>query len=285
MRPCISQATTLNGGFEDDLDAYARAGWTAVEFWLTKLEQVLESRPVDDVKTMLADRGLVAPAASFQGGLLLSEGDRRAVHWDHYRRRLEILATLGVGTLILVPDFPRKPGEDDLRRALGSLAEAAELAGGSGVRLALEFQKSAKFCASLDTAVAIVAQVGSPSLGLCLDLFHYYCGPSKFEDLGYLSAENLAWVQISDLTGVPRELAGDSDRILPGDGDFQLDPILNHLAAIGYDGFVSLEVLNPSLWNIPPDRVVDIALRATERALGGRVTPDPRTEGREAAGP
>ena len=67
--------------------------------------------------------------------------------------------------------------------------------------------------------------------------------------------KNLAWVQVCDLSGTPRELAGDADRILPGEGDFELGPIFEHLGRIGYDGYVSLEVLNPHLWQVAPDRV------------------------------
>jgi len=48
------------------------------------------------------------------------------------------------------------------------------------------------------------------------------------------------------LGGVPRELATDSDRILPGDGDFQLPPIMDHLRRIGYRGWVSVELMNPT---------------------------------------
>ncbi|HEV3121965.1 MAG TPA: sugar phosphate isomerase/epimerase, partial [Isosphaeraceae bacterium] len=84
----------------------------------------------------------------------------------------------------------------------------------------------------------------------------------------YLTAANLAWVQVCDLTGTPRELAGDSDRILPGDGDFQFGPILDQLAKVGYDGYVSLEVLNPLLWPIPAARVADIGYQAVCRVLG-----------------
>ena len=62
-------------------------------------------------------------------------------------------------------------------------------------------------------------------------MFHFYTGPSKTEDLAHLTPQNLAWVQVCDLSGTPRELAGDSDRILPGEGDFQLGPIIEHLGA------------------------------------------------------
>jgi len=99
-------------------------------------------------------------------------------------------------------------------------------------------------------------------------VFHYYTGPSKFEDLGLLSPANLAFVQLSDLAGVPRELATDADRVLPGDGDFQLTPILNHLRAIGYDGWVSLELMNPTLWSTKASQVAELGKMALERLLG-----------------
>jgi 2-keto-myo-inositol isomerase len=267
MKPCISQATTLSTTFDLDLSAYARSGWTAVELWLTKLETFLEAHPVSEARRLLREHGLAPVAASFQGGLLLSRGDEREVHWDHFRRRLAILHELGVPLLVVAPDFVHELNPDDYGRAAVSLGEAAEVARAAGVRLALEFQKTARFCASLDTTLALIAQCNAENLGVCLDVFHYYTGPSKFEDLAYLAPDTLAWVQVSDLSGTPRELAGDGDRILPGDGDFQLEPILDQLAAIGYDGYISLEVLNPQLWQIPADRVADAGYQALGRVL------------------
>jgi len=55
---------------------------------------------------------------------------------------------------------------------------------------------------------------------------------------------------------------------LPGEGDFQIDPILDHVGRIGYDGHVSLEVLNPQLWQVPADRVADLGHQAVCRVLG-----------------
>src|SRR3954447_647745 len=251
MKPCISQATTLSTPLEADLPAYARGGWRAVEFWLTKLESYLEGHTIDDARELLEANGLEPAAAAGQGGLLLSRGEEREAHWRHFRSRLAILKELGVGTLIVAADFARAPSADDYGGAAAALGEAAELAGGHGIRLALEFQKSSRFCTSLDTALALVAQSGSSHAGVCLDLFHYYTGPSKAEDLAYVSPDNLAWVQVSDHSGTPREIATDGDRILPGEGDFQLEPILDHLGRLGYGGHVSLELFNPQLWQIP----------------------------------
>jgi sugar phosphate isomerase/epimerase len=274
MRPCISQATTLSTPFEVDIQSYAMAGWSALELWMTKLETYLQSNSVDRAKSLLESNGIRPVAASSQGGLLLSLGAERSTHFDLFRRRLDLLRELGVPTLIVAADFTREVAPEDYGRAAGSLVEAADLARAAGVRIALEFQKGSQLCSSLDTTLALIAQSGAEGVGVCLDLFHYYTGPSKFEDLAYLSTENLAWVQVCDLSGVPRELAGDADRIFPGEGDFQIGPILDHLASIGYEGFVSLELLNPNLWAIPADRVADVGRQAMERLLSRRSPTD-----------
>jgi sugar phosphate isomerase/epimerase len=136
------------------------------------------------------------------------------------------------------------------------------------MRVALEFQARSAFANNLQTASALVAEVNSPSLGLCLDLFHYYVGPSKREDLEFLTADNLLHVQLADLAGVPRELASDSDRILPGDGDFQFGPIVEQLRRVGYQGCVSVELMNPRLWQVPARQFGEAGLAALRNILG-----------------
>ena len=268
MKPCISQATTLKNSFEADLPVLSRSGWTDVEIWLTKLETFLQTHSVAEARSMLAADGIKPVAAASQGGLLLSRGGERASHWEHFRHRLNLLAELGVPALVVTPDYVPQASADDYLRAAAALGEAAELASTFGVRIALEFQKTSPFCACLETAMALIEQSGAVNAGVCLDVFHYYTGPSKPEDLAQVTPQNLAWVQVSDLSGTPRELAGDGDRILPGDGDFQLGPIIEHLGRIGYDGHVSLEVLNPHLWQVAPDRLADLGRQALSRVLG-----------------
>jgi 2-keto-myo-inositol isomerase len=286
MKPCISEATTLPASFADDVAACADGGCPALEVWLTKLEQHLQTHGADDTRKLLADRGVALAAASYQGGLLLSQGEQRRAHYDHFKRRLDLCQAFGIPTLVVVADFVEKADGDALRRALASLQEAARWAAGFGVRLALEFRGSAAFCSSLDTAVALVAGCGEPNVGVCLDVFHYYTGPSKFEDLDLLTKDNLAHVQLCDLAGTPRELATDADRIFPGEGDFRLGPILDRLRAIGYDGWVSLELMNPVLWQAKATQMAELGHAALLRVLnpaggasGGRQPPVPDPTG------
>jgi 4-hydroxyphenylpyruvate dioxygenase len=277
MKPCISEAVTLSRTFAEDVNGYADGGCHALEVWLTKLEKHLETHSVADTRKLLEDRAMTLAAASYQGGLLLSQGEQRKAHYGHFKRRLDLCQIFGISTLLIAADPPlhadahggNKGGMDatGLQRAIVSLAQAAQWAAAFGVRLALEFRATSSFCTSLDTALALIAQCGEANLGVNLDVFHYYTGPSKFEDLTLLSPQNLAFVQLSDVIGIPRELAGDGDRILPGEGDFQLKPIVEHLRTIGYDGWVSLELFNAMLWQLKPAQVAELGLASLERLL------------------
>lgn len=265
MKPCISQATTLPAPFADDIAAYP-AG-TAVEVWLTKLEKHLEAASPADTAKLLADRGITLAAAAYQGGLLLSQGEQRKAHFDHFRRRLDLCQAFAVPTLVLVADFAEAADPQSLGRAVVSLKQAGQWAAAFGVRLALEFRGTDTFCNCLDTALSLVEQAGEPTVGVCLDVFHYYKGPSKPEDLDRLTPANLAHVQVCDVAGLPRELMTDADRVMPGEGDFRLGPIIGKLRQIGYAGFVSLELMNPVLWQSNPAQVAELGVMSLERLL------------------
>jgi 4-hydroxyphenylpyruvate dioxygenase len=268
VKPCISEATTLPLSFEEDVNTYADAGCTAMEVWLTKLENHLDRHSAADTHKLLADRGMTLAAAAYQGGLLLSQGEQRRAHYDHFRKRLDLCQAFGIGTLLVVADFVEAVEPVALERAVVSLAQAAQWAEAFGVRLALEFRSSSTFCASLDTALALVLQCGAANVGVNFDVFHYYTGPSKFEDLALLTPQTLAHVQLCDLSGLARELATDADRILPGDGEFQLGPILDRFRALGYQGWVSLELHNPMLWQTKAIQVAEIGITALRKVLG-----------------
>ena len=268
MKLCISQACTLSTPLADDIAGYADGGCNAIEVWLTKLEKHLESSTVDATKQLLADRGVVPVAAAYQGGLLLSQGEARQLAFDHYKKRLDLCQQFGIRTLLLVADFAQSVDEQALGRAIVSLAQAAQWAAAFDVRLGLEFRGTDAFCTNLETALLLVEQCGEPNVGVCLDAFHYYKGPSKPEDLDSLTRENLAHVQLCDVPGVPRELMTDSDRVFPGEGDFQLAPIVATLKRIGYDGGVSLEMMNPAVWRAKPSQVAELGMTALKRTLG-----------------
>lgn len=268
MKPALSTVCSLESGLGTILEDYAAGHVEAVDLWLGHAETHLEHHGVGELRELFAMRDIAPVAASFQGGLLTGRGDARREHWGHFERRLELLRELGIPVLVVAGDAFGPLGPQDLADLSGNLAASAAMAADAGVRLALEFDARASFPNNLQSAVALVEDVGHPNLGICLDWFHFSVGPSKPLDLSLLRRETLAHVQLSDTADVPREMAADSDRILPGEGGSPPDELVRRLVEIGYSGAVSVEVLDPRMWRVPPRQFGEIAITSLRAILG-----------------
>ena len=268
MIPALATVSCLQAPLATILEDYAAGHVDAIDLWLGHADGFLAEHDVAVLRDRLGSHGITAVAASFQGGLLTSQGDARREHWRHFDERLALCRDLAIPVLVIAGDAFGPLGPEDLGRLTTSLTEAAKRAAAVGVRLALEFDARASFPNNLQSAVALVEDVGSPALGVCLDWFHWTVGPSKPLDLWLLSRENLAHVQLSDIADVPREMASDADRILPGEGASSCEHLIQRLREIGYAGAVAVETPNPRLWSIPPRQFGEVAFTALRRLLG-----------------
>ena len=268
MIPALATVCSLPSSLATILEDYAAGHVAAIDLWLGHAEAFVAEHGVAALQEALAAHGIAATAASFQGGLLTSQGDARREHWRHFAARLDLCRDVGIPVLVVAGDAFGPLDADDLGRLSVSLVEAAKQAADAGVRLALEFDARASFPNNLQSAVALVEDVGRPALGVCLDWFHWTVGPSKPLDLRLLSRENLAHVQLSDIADVPREMAADADRILPGEGGSPCEELIHRLREIGYAGAVTVETPNPRLWSVPARQFGEVAFTALRRLLG-----------------
>jgi sugar phosphate isomerase/epimerase len=266
--PALSTVSSLQSPLATILEDYAAGHVAAIDLWLGHAEAFIAEQGRAALADRLAAQGIAPVAASFQGGLLTSQGEARREHWRHFDERLALCRELAIPVLVVAGDAFGPLAAEDLARLSTSLAEGAKRAAGAGIRLALEFDARASFPNNLQSAVALVEDVGSPALGVCLDWFHWTVGPSKTLDLRLLSRDNLAHVQVSDVADVPREMAADADRILPGEGGSPCDDLIDRLREIGYTGAVAVETPNPRLWSISPRQFGEIAFTALRKLLG-----------------
>ncbi len=263
MIPAISQCTTLAAPFREELEQFAGCRLNHVEIWLPKLEAWLKAETIPTTRKLFTDLGIIPIAGSIQGGLLRQNGEARKAHEDHFRKRLDLMGELNIPQVVIVPDTDHESQE------LGPMAEglvrACQWAEAYGIRVALEFSCRARVVNNLQTAAMMIRHAAQANLALCLDLFHFWHGPSKESDLDLLAEVPLGLVQVSDISGVCREWATDGQRILPGDGDIPLKGLLAKIRQTGYQGPVSVELLNPQIWGIKPSNVAELALSALMR--------------------
>ena len=94
-----------------------------------------------------------------------------------------------------------------------------------------------------------------------LDLYHFWAGPSKFEDLDMINPGEIHHVHFADTPRQPPvEVAEQKDRAFPGEGIAPLQRILNKLVEKGYNRALSLELFDMNVRRTDPAVVAARAL-------------------------
>jgi sugar phosphate isomerase/epimerase len=244
MRPSISQITTVEQSFADDLNAYRAAGAAGIGIWEMKLgEDSLERFRASGLESAAA-----VPAVPSILPLPLMEGpadpDERVEALCASIRRLAPFEPLCVL-------FLTGPGDRD--RAVEGIRALAEEGEHAGVRVALEpiqreFADFWTIPTSLAEAAALLDEAGRRDVGLVYDVWHLWNQP--LEEIERYR-ERIAAVHIADWRDPTRTT---NDRVLPGDGVIEFGPIFD---ALRWEGLYDLEIfsdteLPDSLWREDP---------------------------------
>jgi len=156
------------------------------------------------------------------------------------------------------------PVDDRVRE---EFARCAAVLAGVGARLAVEYLPWTPV-ASATTAHDLVASVPETGARVLPDVWHHFRGPDTWAELDALPLEAIAYVQFSDaLPMVSDDIVDEtvSRRVFPGDGEFDLDTYCEHMRAKGFDGVVSVEVLNSTFRDMDPGEFARRAFAATRR--------------------
>jgi 2-keto-myo-inositol isomerase len=109
----------------------------------------------------------------------------------------------------------------------------------------------------LQQAWQIVQAADDPDATIILDAFHTWNTNSSQDLMREIPAHRISHYHIDDAD--PRIPAGrqrDPDRTMIGEGPIDLRREIQILRAIGYEGTISLELFNPTLWEQDPAEVL-----------------------------
>jgi sugar phosphate isomerase/epimerase len=230
----------LSGAFEEKVAKAARLGYDGVELMVRDPAGLNWPR----IKATLESHGLgigqiVTGELFGADGLALVTPDdalhRRAL--ERTRSVIDMAACLetmvNVGRLRGRLDW-LDAGARGWEIAVQMLRPAISYARERGVRIALEpiNRYESDFIQTVDDGLRMIADLGQPNVGLMLDLFHMNIEEPSIEASLQRAGDRLWHVHIAD-----------SNRRYPGGGHMPFEPIFATLRAMGYDGYVSAELL------------------------------------------
>jgi 2-keto-myo-inositol isomerase len=248
----------------DVLAIARRVGWEAIELRRLDFRRAAEARqPPEAVLDLVRASGLPVACVGVELGWMTAEGAERRRLLDAFAESCRWAAALGCRTVM----SPVDRGRGDARRAAESVREVGDLAAAAGVTLALEFNSQCEQWNRLDRARDLLGAAGHPACRLLVDSYHLHRSGGAPADLAALGAEEIAYVQFSD---VPREGTAPgqfTDRLPPGQGAVPFREFFAAIAATGYRGDLSYEAPNPAAWGRDPEAVAREALAATRSCL------------------
>jgi len=230
----------LSGTFEEKVAQAARLGYDGIEL------MVRDPGGLDwkAIKTTLETAGLEVPQV-VTGELFGADGlclvtadmDLRRRAEERTRLVIDLAAHLGAmvnigrlrGQLKLLGDVP-----DPWAIAVDRLRSVVSYAAQQGVKVTMEpiNRYETDFVFTAADGMRLVEDLHCDNFGLMLDLFHMNIEDASIEEGLRLAGDRLWHVHIAD-----------SNRRYPGSGHLNFDSIFATLQEIGYQGYISAEML------------------------------------------
>ena len=251
----------------EDFEAIAKAGFKHVELRQSKINDQSQYS-IADVKKMLDDNGLEALGSQHAPSLGFPD-ERQPRRLDAFKRNVEKTAALGL-KLTNCACVVREPKVtlDHYKQAVENYRAAAEFAAEYGIVIVIEFMKFSTFLSTLPSALWMTRQVQHPNLNITVDAFHVWAGRGKMQDLDDVGEGEVFNFHLNDVAAdKPRELLGDADRLMPGDGEIPLAQMLRGLRGRGYKGKVVVELFSPEWWGRPVDEVCRVAKQKADAVM------------------
>lgn len=268
----MNETTTFRWSFEEDVFAYAEAGIKAMGVWRQKLSDFGEAKGIE----LLEETGMAVSHLLWAGGFTGTDGRSYKDAVKDAREAVATAAAMKAGCLVVHGGGRGGHTENHARRLVkGALEELLPLAEELDVVLAIEPMHPGcaggwTFFTGIDDTLALLEEIGSPRVKIVFDTYQLGFEPDGCEPHGCEPdivgripeiAPHLAIVQLGDGRCPPD---GDQNRCLLGRGMVPLGPIVEALAAAGYDGYYDVELLGEDIEGIGYAALLEHAKTAFE---------------------
>jgi sugar phosphate isomerase/epimerase len=262
----------------DLIDIAARAGYQAIEPWISELSDYTKAGgSLPDLRKRIADAGLKVPDAIGFSEWIVEDAERRKKGLEQAKHDMDLVRQIG-GTHLAAPPVGATGGASkrddpkftqpivDLLAAADRYRNLLELGKSMGVTPIVEIWGFSKTLKRLGEVLLVAAECGSPAGCVLPDIYHLYKGGSDFAGLHLLGPSAIGIFHVNDYPKIDRDKIVDADRVYPGDGIAPLKEVLATLKAMNYHGYLSLELFNRDYWKQDPLQVARTGLEKMKAA-------------------
>lgn len=281
MKIALHQITTLNAPMEEDLKAYAEAGFSAFELHLGKAKKYLETHSLQALRDLVSAAGLQPVGATGHVVNAFAAEDARRQNGEEFVQALEIMEALGCPLIVFGGDAPAElPTAVDqseaglaardqayteaLERFSDQVGRLADLAAPRGLSMALEMNWC-RLCRSVQTAARVLDLVGRANVGFLFDAAHFAVSPSRLSDLDLVKGR-IVYGHLDDMRSCAPELTNvNNDRVIPGEGALPLHEWYQKIESCGYTGWHAVELFCHDLWQRPALEIAQRVKKGCQR--------------------
>lgn len=248
---CLNTATIRGQKLSvpEQVEVTAKAGYQAIEPWLNDLHKFADGGgSLADLRKKIADLGLVVPSAIGFANWIDDDDAKRKAGLEQWKRDAEVVAAIG-GTRMAAPPAGAYRVSLELPKVAARYRTLLDLSGELGMVPELEMWGSSKTLNRMSEIAYVLVECGHAQACGLLDMYHIYKGGSDFTGLRLFRGDALHVFHANDYPAdPPRDKVTDAERIYPGDGVAPWPAVLADLKAIGFRGYLSLEIFNRTYW-------------------------------------
>lgn len=228
----------------------ARAGYQAIEPWLSELEQyVRDGGDLRDLGKRIQDAGLRVESAIGFCEWIVDDEDRRQKGLEQARRDMDMVRQIGGRRLAAPPVGATNQADLPLPRAAERYRALLEIGAKIGVVPQVEVWGFSRSLSKLGECAYVATEAGHAQACILADVYHLHKGGSGFDGLRLFSAGAFQVFHMNDYPDKPpRADITDAHRVYPGDGVAPLARMLRELRRAGFRGVLSLELFNREYW-------------------------------------
>ncbi|MEJ5297345.1 MAG: sugar phosphate isomerase/epimerase family protein [Armatimonadota bacterium] len=252
-RLSLNQITTNNWSLKEAVEGCVRAGLEWIGIWRHKIE------PLEESVRIVKDSGLGVSGLCRGGMFPAATAEERRRRIEDNLRAIDEAAALGTDVLVLVngpaPDRDIAGARSMVADGIASIIPHARE---RGVKLAIEplhpmFAAERSVICTLREANRLAERLGSPDVGIIVDVYHVWWDPDLYEEIEKASGRILGF-HVSDwIVPTPDMLMG---RGMMGDGVIEIRKIRQAVERAGYAGPIEVEIFNQEIWDAPGDEVL-----------------------------